>query len=279
MRAAKGNGSMDMEYFKRTFNFSSDSATPLYEQLASYIKYHIQAGVFKPGDRMITENELCDILGVSRTTVRLSMNKLVDEGLIVRFRGKGSYIAEQKLRRNINYMYNFTENMRDLGAVPSSVTLKSEVCKADEYVAQKLNLLEGQSDVFHITRLRCANGNPLLLETTYIPYYLCPGIEKINFDAASLYSVLLNQYALNLYHAEETIEAIIIEREIAELLRVSKKMPGYQIERVSYLNSGFICEYTKSYTRADRCVFKLDLYRNSGSGKNTVDFERRLSPV
>lgn len=62
-------------------------------------------------------------------------------------------------------------------------------------------------------------------------------------------------------------------------LRVSKKMPGHQIERITHLHSGFVCEYTKSYTRADRCVFKPDLYRGSGSGKNTVDFERKLPPV
>lgn len=268
---------MDAEYFKRTFHFSQDGTAPLYAQLASYIKYQIQTSVFKPGDRMITETELCEILGVSRTTVRLSMNKLVDEGLIVRYRGKGSFIAEQKLRRNINYMYNFTENIRGLGATPSSTVLQCRVEKADGMVAQRLNLPGDGAEVFRLTRLRCANGNPLMLETSYIPYYLCPDIEIINFEVASLYSVLSNQYSLNLYHAEETIEAIIIEREMAEQMQISKKMPGYQIERVSYLDSGYVFEYTKSVTRADKCVFKLDLYRNSASGKSTVDFERRLT--
>lgn len=270
---------MDAEYFKKTFHFTADSTTPLYAQLAAYIKFQIQAGVFKPGDRMITENEICSILGVSRTTVRLSMNRLVEEGLIVRYRGKGSYIAEQKLRRNINYMYNFTENIRDLGATPSSITLSSGVEKADEQVAQRLDLPGTNTDVFHLTRLRCANGNPLLLETSYIPYYLCPGIEIINFEVASLYNVLSSQYSLNLYHAEETIEAILIEKDTAELMQCPKKMPGYQIERVSYLDSGYIFEYTRSITRADKCVFKLDLYRSGNTGKNTVDFERRLSAL
>ena len=123
---------MDINYFKRTFKFSEDTSIPLYEQLTSYIKIQIQAGVLKPGDKMITENELCEILNVSRTTVRQSMNKLVEQKFIYRYRGKGSFIADQKVKRAINYLYNFTEDMRKLGTVPSSIVLKSEVVNLEE---------------------------------------------------------------------------------------------------------------------------------------------------
>ena len=117
---------MDKEYFKETFRFSADSSSPLYMQLASYIKIQIQAGVLKPGDKMITENELCEILNVSRTTVRQCMNQLTEGGYIVRHRGKGSFIADQKLKRPINYLYDFTENILSLGATPSSRVLQSD---------------------------------------------------------------------------------------------------------------------------------------------------------
>ena len=60
------------------------------------------------------------------------MDRLVDEGLLVRYRGRGSFIADPKMKRNINYLYNFTENMRELGAVPASVVIKSEVVEADQ---------------------------------------------------------------------------------------------------------------------------------------------------
>ena len=161
---------MDIDYFKQTFQFAQDSNTPLYEQLAAYIKIQIQAGILKPGDQMIAENSLCEILNISRTTVRQCMNRLVEEGLLVRYRGKGSFIADQKMRRNINYLYNFTENMLSLGAVPSSVVLRNELVETDEYIREKLQLPLGQTKAFHLTRLRCANGEPILLENTYIPY-------------------------------------------------------------------------------------------------------------
>jgi len=268
---------MDIEYFKKTFKFSPESNTPLYEQLAAYIKIQIQAGVLKPGDKMLTENKLCDILNVSRTTIRQAMDRLVEEGLLIRYRGKGSYIAEQKLKRNINYMYNFTENIRNAGAIPSSVVLQCKVVDVEESIATLLQLPRGQSKAFLLKRLRCANNEPIILETSYIPYYLCYGIEKYDFSTVSLYNILTNYYKLHLYHAVETIEAILISSENAKRLKCKAKEPGFKIERISYLETGYVFEFTTSITRADKCIFILDLYRNNTVNKNIIEFQRRLN--
>ena len=270
---------LTVDYFKKTFHFSPLNNIPFYAQLASYIKIQIQAGVFKPGDQMLTENELCEILNVSRTTIRQSLGQLVDEGSLVRYRGRGSYIAEKKLERNINYLYNFTESIREANATPSSVVLSCQQIDADEALAKKLQLPEGNIKVFSLERLRCADGVPLILESTFIPYFLCPGIELLDFSTVSLYNTLRNRYSLSMSHALETIEAIIIKDTLAEQLKCSKKiMPGYWIERISYLYSGVIFEYTTSTTRADKCEFQLDLYSNPNSQRNRVDFSRKLNP-
>jgi GntR family transcriptional regulator len=269
-------GMLSMDYFKQTFKFIPGSSMPLYAQLASYIKMQIQASVFKPGDKMIAEQDLCNILNVSRTTIRQSMNRLVDEGLLVRYRGKGSFIADQKLRRNINYMYNFTENIRDAGAVPSSIVLQKEICQASQTINEKLQLPKGTDRVFFLSRLRCADNEPLIFEKTYIPYYLCGGIEALDFSGLSLYQTLSNRYSLNLFHAVETIEAVIISGDNEKKLKCRGRMPGYKIQRISYLESGYIFEYTTSITRADKCIFRLDLYKNANSVKHNVDFERQL---
>lgn len=270
---------MDIEYFKNTFRFSPGSSTPLYLQLMSYIKIQIQAGVLKPGDKMIAENDLCDILGISRTTVRQCMNQLVEEGLLVRYRGKGSFIADQKLKRPISYLYGFTENMLSLGAVPSSKVLSSEVQDlTDNVLLTTLQMPPEQTKVFHLRRLRYADNEPLLLENTYIPYYLCPGIELYDFSVVSLYHTMAERYSLNLYHATETIEAILFNKAYAELLNCTPKAPGYHITRISHLDSGYIYEYTSSVTRADKCIFQLDLYKSSGTSKSPIDFQRHITP-
>lgn len=225
---------------------------------------------------MLTENEICELLGISRTTVRLAMNELLDEGLIVRFRGKGSYIAEDKIRRKLDSMYNFTESMLEQGVSPSSRVLSAGIVPADNSAREKLELSDHQKMVFQLTRLRCGNGAPLLLETTRIPVELCSGIEKTDFSNSSLYNVLKMRFGLDLYHAVETLEAIVINNKVSFLLQCDKKnMPGYKIERQSYLRSGQIFEYTTSVTRADRCSFRIDLYGQTCS-RPGVDFARQL---
>lgn len=268
---------MDREYFEKTFKFSNESNIPLYTQLASYIMMQIKMGVLKPGDQVIPESVISDILNISRTTVRQTMNSLVEEGLLVRYRGKGTFVAERKIKRNINHLYNFTENIREAGAVPSSTVFQSKVITVDDEIANRMELSKAQRKAFLLQRLRCANGEPIILESTYIPYFLCKGIEKFDFSTLSLYDILSNYYSLNPYHAVETIEAILIEKETAKHLNCKPNSQGYKIERISELDSGYVFEYTTSITRADKCVFRLDLYRHTNNNKNTMDFSRCLT--
>jgi len=253
---------MDVEYLVKTFHFAESSTTPLYMQLVSYFRLQIQIGMLKPGDQMIPETVLCDALKVSRTTIRQTMNYLVSEGVLTRHRGKGTFIANPKLKRNINYLYDFTENILALGAVPSSVILTCErVEDTPEAVCAVLGLNTINRATFHLERLRCANGEPILIERTYIPYFLCNGIEHYDFSQLSLYRVLTEKYGLQHYHASETIEADLISREESALLNCSSHSACYHITRISSLDTGLIYEFTNSTTRADKCVFHLELYK------------------
>lgn len=268
---------MKLTYFEETFQFSPDTTIPLYEQLTSYFRIQIQAGMLVPGEKLITEKEISDVLDISRTTVRQAMDQLVAEGLVIRYRGKGSFVASPKLKRPLNQLYNFTDNMNELGATPSSIVLTCNIENVDSFIHQKLKLPPNQTVAFHLTRLRCANNEPILLEDTYIPYYLCEGIEHIDFSNYSLYQTLANRFSLNLYHATETIEAINIGKMEAELLNCKLKSPGYKITRVSHLDNGVSFEYTTSITKADRCLFQLELYKNNSPTKNSLDFQRHVN--
>lgn len=272
---------MDMtrEHFAATFQLSPDTAKPIYTQLAEYLRFQIKSGVLRPGDRMIGENDMVEVLGVSRTTVRNAINQLVEEGYILRYRGKGSFIAEPRLKRDINYLYNFTENIRSAGSVPSSQVMRCEVVASDAALQTKMKLAAIGQKVFLLERLRMADGDPIIFETTYIPYYLCEGIETVDFSSTSLYNTLENRYGITIAHAEETMEAAVIDKRTAAVLQCKNGLAGYHIERISYLSSDYICEFTQSVTRGDRCVFKLDLYNNKGSNGGSVDFERQLNPV
>ena len=268
---------MDLDYLLSSFHISTDSGVPLYSQLASYIRFQIQTNMLKPGDMMLPESSICNALSISRSTVRQAMNRLVSEGMLIRYRGRGTYIADQKIRRNINYMYNFTQSMLDANAQPASVVLNCEIITIDDFLAKTFNIMNGSREAFFLRRLRCGNNQPILLETTYIPYYLCNGIEKVDFEHASLYETLSSRYSLNLCHAVETIESIIISGEASKQLLCIGVTPGFQTQRISYLDSGNVFEFTTSTTRADKCIFRLDLYQSRDHSKNSVDFERKIN--
>jgi GntR family transcriptional regulator len=218
------------------------------------------------------------VLNISRTTVRQAIELLVNDGLIIRYRGKGSFISNSKMKRPLNSLYNFTENMRELNVVPSSYVLKNEVIIASEDIRSHLKLPTTQNKIFYLERLRYADNKPVLLERTSIPYYLCQGIESYDFSTMSLYHVLSQNYFLNLYHATETIAAMLIRENEAKLLQCNTKDVGYKISRISYLDSEFIFEYTTSITRADMCEFQIELYKNATKHNNSpVNIRRNIT--
>ena len=266
------------EYVRSTFNFTPENGIPCYLQLASYFRTQIQGGIFKPSDKMPSEEELCDCLGISRTTVRQALGLLVAEGILVRYRGKGSFVAEKKIERNLNHLYNFTDSIKSLNSIPSSVVLRCEVISAPTQMRDKLKLPLQNTNIFYLERLRCADGVPLLKEATCIPYFLCPRIEEFDFASTSLYNTLKNNYRLSLGYASETIGAVIISSEDSKKLNCPKGLAGFRMERLSYLDNGIVFEYTSSVTRSDKCEFQLNLYSNQKNNSNSVDFMRKLSP-
>lgn len=268
---------MDAQFFKDTFQFVPGGQIPLYAQLAAYFKTQIQAKNLVPGDKLLPEEELCEMLRISRTTVRQAVNLLVEEGLVYRHRGKGTFVAEQKLRRTFNHLYSFSEDVRNLGREPKSIVVVSRVEELqDSRMIEHLNMPCGQKQVFHLGRVRCADDIPLLLEDTYIPLYLCPGIQYIDFESKSLYETLQKEYSLSLWHAKEVLEAINIPKKEAALLHCKTGQPGYKIRRISNLDNGVVFEFTSSVTRADRCVFEFDMF-SGDAGKGNSGFQRYTS--
>ncbi|MBC8571222.1 GntR family transcriptional regulator [Zongyangia hominis] len=269
---------MDVEYFQKTFHFTPESKLSLYAQLASYIRVQIQAGVLQPGDKMIPENCISELLGISRTTVRQCMNRLVEEGLLIRYRGKGTFITDRKQRRNISYVYGYTDNLLEAGFTPSSIIMEQRVVEVtDPQIREKLMLPQGQTQAFFLSRLRCANGEPIIQENAYIPYYLCNGIEQINFESASLYQVLSSRFSITIDHVTERIDSVIVDKHIAGLLRCStdRPVPGYKLEHISYLDSGYVVEVTTSIARADQCSFYLEFSKSGG--RSNFYFTRQMN--
>ncbi|MCX7711302.1 MAG: GntR family transcriptional regulator [Clostridia bacterium] len=251
---------------------SEENSTPLYIQLLSLIKQLIYTGALKPGDLVPPETQICKVFKLSRTTVRQALDQLVEEGLIIRRRGKGSFIANPKLNRSLNHMYSFTEDMQSLGLVPHSSIHESAVIDAPADVLKALNLPAG-SKVFKLSRVRYANQEPLLFESTFIPAVLCPGIENEDFSTSSLYYVLRTKFNLNMDSASETYEVSRLSREMVKLLQCGTTVPAFHLKRIACLTNGIPFEYTNSFVRGDKCIFKVELQSN----KKQIQFSREIT--
>ena len=158
-----------------------------YVQLADFVRRKVKSGEFAAGDKMIPETTLCELLGLSRTTVRQAMEILVNEGIIIRHRRKGSFIADARMKRHLNNLYSFSDDMLAMGLTPSSIVINKAVVDVWGELNNVFNLPKGKDKMFFLERLRLADDIPVLHEKTAIPYYLCPGIEKTDFTKESLF--------------------------------------------------------------------------------------------
>ncbi|NLO87889.1 MAG: GntR family transcriptional regulator [Firmicutes bacterium] len=236
---------------------NKDSRLPLYYQLSDAIAEKIESGEWGAHTKLPSERELCDIYGVSRATVRQAMQELEINGYIYKVQGKGTFVNPKKIKQDLLKFYSFTEEMKKLGKTPSSSVIDFSVVKCNEKVAKKMRLKPGDP-VYQFTRLRLADNEPMMLETTYIPCHRFPGITREMLEARPLYDILTEEHKARLTMAEEIFTPVLVRKNEAELLQYMAQSPGMMIERLTYEEDAII-EYTKGIARGDKFEYRVVL--------------------
>jgi GntR family transcriptional regulator len=237
-----------------------NGAVPLYHQLKTAILRDIEAGRWKPGDRLPTEDELIILFHVSKITVRQALRELAQMGCVRREQGRGTFVQRPPLEEGPRELTSFTGEMRGHGLRASSQVLEQGVVDATDDVALPLEIEVGEP-AFRLRRLRFADEEPMGVQTAYIPMRLVPRIDELSFAGASLYDILATRYALFPAAARETHQAVAVADTVAALLRVPPGSPAFAAERLTSLADGRPLEYVKSIMRGDRYKIVLDLTR------------------
>jgi GntR family transcriptional regulator len=232
------------------------SPVPLYSQLAELIKERIRRGELRPGDQLPPERELAEQAGISRMTARQAIAYLVREGVLTVKHGSGTFVAEPRLAYDALHLLGFTEEMMRRGARVTSRVLVQNVVAPPPRVAENL-ALRAHDSVIQIDRLRLLDESPLLLESSFIPAALCPGLEREDLATQSLYAVLMERYHLRLEHARQTLVAVLPTPHERQLLGVEPHTPMILLEGVTFLGGGAPVEYFKALYRGDRFEFQL----------------------
>jgi GntR family transcriptional regulator len=237
------------------------SPIPFYVQLREILEKYIATGEWHPGDRLPSEQELCDTYDVSRTVVRQTLLEMERNGLIVKRKGKGSFVAKPKIHESlVQKLTGFYQDMVERGLVPVTRVLHHSVEAASPKVAGKLGLTPGTL-VYNIERLRFVNDEPIVLVRTFLPQALCPGLADIDLSNRSLYAVLEDEFGLVLSHGRRTLEAVVADQREAELLETEEGAPLMFLESVGYLHDGTPVEYFRALHRGDRSRFEVNLVR------------------
>lgn len=228
-----------------------NSFTPMYFQIQTQLLEQIKSGHLRTGDALPGEEELTRIYGVSRMTSRQALQALASQGLASRHKGRGTFVLQPKVEKDIAHLLGFSAEMRMLGLKASSRVLAIESVPAAPEIAARLSI-EPSSSAIHLHRLRSAEGVPVVIEEVWLPKAQFPGIEKLNFVRCSLYEVLRERYGIRIGAADEVIEARAASRKEAELLKIAPKSSLLVISRTLLTVEGKPIETGISLYRGDR---------------------------
>lgn len=252
---------------------SLDSDIPLYSQLVSIIKRNISAGTLAPGSLLPSEAELCRSFDVSRSTVRQAIGALESEGLVVRKQGRGTFVAEPKMRRRTENVYSFTSEISAMGMTPSSTILEFDIIDPPPDIVSMLELTGHKTPVYRFTRIRNVNGEPLILETSFYPTYIYPKLTRELLETHSFYSLLYEEGIVP-YSAVDSYEAVLLSRREAELLGGHSGACAFSVQRRTRTEAGVVYEFTQSLIRADRVKLDIHLHKDGITFARSVDSDK-----
>lgn len=235
---------------------------PLYYQLVELIKDQIRLAELKPGGQLPSERELSEQAGISRMTARQAIAYLVREGVLEVRPGIGTFVAEPKLAHDVLHLLGFTEEMMRHGEPATSRVLMQELLAPPPHVVTALQL-NAEGLAVKIVRLRLSGSTPLLLETSFVPADLCPGLAQEDLAAKSLYALLEQQYGLRLERTRQTLEATITNEYESHLFGIAVGTPMILLEGVTYGERERPVEYFKAVYRGDRFKFELESQRQT----------------
>ncbi|GAO53500.1 MULTISPECIES: GntR family transcriptional regulator [unclassified Novosphingobium] len=231
----------------------SGEGTPLYLQLARSLREHISSGAIDPGSALPSERDLSEMAGLSRVTVRKGIEQLIDEGVLVRKQGSGTFVA-RRIETPGGKLSSFSDETRSRGENPGVVWINKGYAQPTEEEAAALEIA-ANARVARLGRVRLAGGEPLAIEHAVVPAEFIPDLEALG---DSLYQAL-DRYGFRPTAGTQRVRASLATPTEAGILCVRQNSEVLRIERKTWVPSGRIVEFTRSVYRGDRYEFVSDL--------------------
>ena len=227
---------------------------PAYIRIHDAIKKEIDGGVWEIGQRLPSERDLADDYEVSRMTLRQAITLLVEEGILERRVGSGTYVASHRVQEKMRGTTSFTEIVRSQGKTPSSQLISYQRKPANETEIQQLQL-KATDTVVRMERVRFADNVPLVFEVASIPEKLIQSFNQEDITEHFFQTLTDNGYEIG--KSQQTIYAKNASERVANYLKVPKNHAVLALTQVSYFTDGRPFEYVHSQYVGDRFEFYL----------------------
>lgn len=218
------------------------------------IRHYILSHDLQAGDCLPPERDLAQMLGVSRTALRGAIAALVGSYELTSRQGSGTYVADRPLVEVFQETSSYTDAGQKSGVATSSRVLESRLTTAPASVSERLKIAPDEP-TFYLRRLRNVDGVPCALETVWVNYRLCPGIEDHDLSRESLYQVLEDDYGVAISHGDERVSLIDVTEEEAAYLRWTPGDAAFLFEAVEMTDQFVPVEVARHVLRPDRYRF------------------------
>ena len=206
---------------------------PAYEEVYKKMKKLIMEETYPIGSLVPSEPDLCEMFGVSRTTLRKSMKQLELEGFIKIQQGKGTEVLDFKTTQKLNKVSSFSETLKSKGYIVTSKSMYIDIVTPPKNILDDLNLPH-ETEVVRIQRIQLANGKPVAIMTNYIPREIVPGILSDTGTFVSLYHHLETKYDIQITSAKDNLSAKVADFLESELLSLPIGSPLIVDRRITY---------------------------------------------
>lgn len=238
------------------------ASVPLYVQIKQEIMSAIRSGKWQPDDKIPSGPELAKEYGVSVMTVRQAISELVNEGMLVSERGRGTYVARQKLAIRLPYFMGFTEEMRLRGFEPKTVIVGKGVTAASSDIAEYLRIPD-RSEVVWYERLRLADDEPICYEVSYFSQERFPDFPFPKDSYTSSYDIFKKEYRVEVVRAEQAYHAIKASPKQSKMLRIPLESPVLLLVSTEFDGDDSPVQFTLGAYRGDRYNIMVERVRRN----------------
>jgi GntR family transcriptional regulator len=231
-------------------------AIPLYHQVYLILKEGIRSGTYSAGSALPIESTLCTEFGVSRITVKRAMRELVADGLVVRQRGKGTFVADDAPGPARNALDDLLQSVQAIGAATDVQHLASEIQIPAADVGSMLEL-KGDTKVLRSNQLRLSDGEPLAVIIAYVPENIASQLDPKTENLPML--VRLNMAGVPVARAEQEVTATLADPAVAAPLGLEVGAPLLKLTRLVFDDSDQPVEWLTSFYRGDRYAMRTSL--------------------